>query len=149
MNKTILGFLLFALSLSVSAHDMRMAQFTVHVENGQLMCDSRIDKEDFENAIDGEISHEEVERYLKSHLAFKFNESDVGFSVQSYELKKNVIAVRFSLKTNNYNPTEIEVMNTVLLKEVDGHDNIMRFVLHDKTRTFRFTEKRKTISFNY
>lgn len=149
MNKTILVFLLFALTLSVSGHDMRMAQFTVHVEKGQLICDSRIDKEDFENAIDGEVSQEEVERYLKSHLVFKFNESDVDFSLLSYELKKNVIAVRFSMKTSNYNPTEIEVMNTVLLEEVDGHDNIMRFVLHDKTRTFRFTEKRKTISFNY
>lgn len=149
MIKVAITYFLLIFSLSAESHDMRMAQFTVYIEDGQMICEGRIDREDFQSVLGDDLSNQMVEGYLRKHLNFKFNATNVDFTSVSYELKKKVISIRFALETTNYDPQNVEIFNTILLAEIEDQDNIMRFALHDKTRTFRFNEKRKTISFNY
>lgn len=149
MYKIIFASFLLILSLSAISHDIRLAQFTIHVEEGQLVCDGRIDKEDFQKVLGDDLSQKRIKSYLENHLTFSFNSSDISFKLVSYELSKNWFSIRFELETTNHNPKDVEVTNTILSEEIEGHDNIMRFALHDKTRSFRLNEDRKIISFNY
>ena len=149
MTRLLITFFFLIVVQNVQSHDIKMAQFTIHVESNKLMCDGRIDKDDLQAVLGECFTEEDVEVYLRDHLSFKFNDREVSFGLILITHSKNWTSIRFGLETDNHIPKSVEVSNSILTADVEGQDNIMRFKLHDKSRTFRFNKERVNISFNY
>lgn len=148
--KQFISFSIVLIMTIVSyAHDMRLAHYIVHVEEGKIICDAKIDLEDLESVLNSKIDEQVATSFLAHHLTFHFDGQPIVTEVVSLERTKNWIKIRMRLDTQNTSPERLEVFNDILSEEVDGHDNLMRFVFHDKTRTFRLNNKRKKVSFYY
>ena len=135
--------------VALSSHDMRMAHYFVYVEDGKVYCDVKIDVEDLEKVLAAEANQQSVNSFLTPNLSFHFDGQDVKTELFAFEKSKNWVDFRLALITSNINPFQVEVSNTVLSEEIEGHDNLMRFIFHGHKRIFRLNKNRKQISFSY
>ena len=146
-----LPFLLFFLLVAGAlwAHDMRLAHYVVHVEDERIVCDVKLDIEDFQEALNAELDPNTAMAFLQEHLVFEFDGEQVTTALERYQASTEWVEIRLVLETNNRQPMELAIFNDILSEEVSGHDNLMRFVLHDRARIFRLNKKRQQVSFSY
>lgn len=148
---------MFSISL-LHAHDPKMAHYTVHVSDNQMYCDIRMAKEDFAVSmdtagIDGERSAASMNpptaTVLQEHLSFTFNGDLVPFSTVYMKQTAHWVHIRLLLQSPVLNPESVEIFNNLLLANESEHDNIMRFLFHDRTRVFRLNKNRQHVRFTY
>lgn len=149
MGRLLICFSLLLTTLSTWGHDMRLAQYVIYVHQDQIICDIRIDLEDFKNAMHTDIDEEEVGRFIGQHLKFSFDRKEIVTQLIGFETSTDWIELSLSLETSNHSPHQVEIFNNILSEEIEGHDNLMRFVLRGKTRIFRLNKNRQQISFSY
>ena len=149
MHKVIFSIIALLWTFSSLGHDIRMAHYTVHVADEKVLCDARIDIHDFRLANDTFQNDCDLNEYFKDHLSFNFDGQPIELRTVNHTISENWIKVRFELQTSTRQPDKIDVFNDLLTSKVNGHDNIMRFLFHGRTRVFRLNENRQQISFKY
>lgn len=140
--------LLFSLFL-VHGHDFRIAHYTIHRIDSTIFCDVRIDLDDFKNAAGAHLHQGKLKRFMKKYLMFTFNDDSIAISQVAHEVTDEWIKIRKTLDTDIINPGKVDVYNDLLIGKVEDHDNVIRFLFHDRTWVFRLNEKRHQISFSY
>ncbi|MCR9254379.1 MAG: hypothetical protein NXI20_28455 [bacterium] len=144
-------FLILSMVFVVSAtraHDLKIAFFEIKENNGSISAALRVDRVEMLKALEADLSLESINDYISTHIKIT-SDNKVLVKAVSYELKEQVIEIKCAVKGLSPKSAKITVWNTVLLDQVEGHENVVIFKLHDKTRSFRMSEKRKEIIAKY
>ena len=134
---------------TVGGHNTRLAHYVVQVDGERVVCEAKIDLEDLEGVMDDKLNPEGLDSFLQDHLTFQFDGVTVPTELLHMEKTRDWVEIRLSLHTSNINPTDVTVFNSILSEEIEIHDNLMRFIFHDRTRIFRLNKERQQISFSY
>ncbi|MEM9328263.1 MAG: DUF6702 family protein [Bacteroidota bacterium] len=132
-------------------HDVKMARFTVEEQNENYEIAVSFDRVDILEAIYGRPTEsievlDQIGDYVERRVAYKFDGRPVPFQLDAIEYTKDNILLNGIIHAPGGTVHTIEVENTCLLDEVDGHMNIMEFFLSNHRRYFRLHEGRtKTI----
>lgn len=147
--RTVSFFLLMFFCSIAMSHDTRLAHFFTYVKDGKMICEAKIDREDIVKVLEAEITSNVLSDYLKDHLSFHFDGEKLEIELAKLEISEDWIKINLNLNTSNTQPSEIEIFNDVLSEEIKGHDNLMRFILHDRKRIFRLNKEKQQTSFSY
>jgi hypothetical protein len=139
--------------ISSHAHEFKMGMFEFYQTKNGYQLDMKFDKVDLLTGIRvnfSEYSSETsslqfesyVSDYINSNLGITINQTCIEFTIDTVEFEDDFIVVYADLNYTIDNIEEITIYNTCLLDVVDGHSNVMNFLIKDRRRTFRLDEDR-------
>ncbi len=135
-------------------HDLRMARFNISESENGYTLDINFDRADFLKTIYATDQYqsdvlEQAKIYIRQNLQYVFDGDSVSFELDSIQYTEENIFLTGMLMTARRNISEIQVANTCLIEDVEGHLNIMEFFLNGKKRFFRLDENRITTTIKY
>ncbi len=130
-----------------------MARFRVEEQGSNYQFRVSFDRVDILEAIYANPSQEtevidKIEDYVQSRVSYSFDGQPASFDFESIEYTADMIILRGFLDAP-LNVEEINVSNTCLVDDIDGHLNIMEFFLNDNKRYFRLHEGRTKTTVSY
>ena len=155
--KRIVSFILLFTFFIGYAHDIRMAVFEIiKVEKGLEMHVS-VDRYDFFQTLESEypaaFDTENLEQitldYLQSKVAIEIDGKCSDFEIEEIEYYKQNILIKGSLNLDIDEINEVKMTNTCMIDSIEGHDNIMKLKLNDRTRSFRLNSERTSSIASY
>ena len=143
--------LLVSLSLAreVEAHDIKIAIFNIYVSEGKVLCEIKSDRVKTLQAMNAELTADNIMAYINQHVQITFDEKSVPLSFSHHTLTDHFITTTFELNTENISPGEVMVNTDFLTKEVENHENRVILRLHQKPRSFRIDEEKTEIRASY
>lgn len=150
----LIAFVIMLLCTPLPAHDVHLAVFNLSQEEEALQLIVTFDKQDLLNntlhttAEDPQLLAK-IDAYLQEHMQLTINAQACQFAFSTITEEPLVYQVSGSSQPFGESPKEIHLQNTCMLAEVPRHENIIHFVMHGKTRSFRMSAARQEISLNY
>jgi len=120
-----MAVLLASLSLGreVEAHDIKIAIFNIYVSEGKVLCEIKSDRVKTLQAMNTELSPDNILAYINQHVQIVFDDKSVPLSFSHHSLTDHFITTTFELNTENLSPGEVMVNTDFLTKEVENHEN--------------------------
>lgn len=148
--KNALSLALLTIASLGYGHDIKMAIFEISANGPELSMTVAIDKEDFLEIMQEEFpeafAHRELKelasQYLDSKLSVEINGYCTSIHLHEIEYGALNIQLKGALAVPNAPIEEIQVTNRFMIDRVKDHDNIMRFKLNGKNRSFRLNSDR-------
>ena len=148
MIKAATILLLYFSSLFIGlSHDMPIAMFKLFEENGHTAMHVTLDKENIHTAITTsaeDLDLEDLNDYLKSHIAIALDHRTINFHISAYEVKGDHIHISGTIHQSITDYQNLSVRNTCLL-EVANQSNIVQLKYDGMVRDFRMTKERQEI----
>ena len=138
---------LLFLYLSGLSHDMPIAMFKLSDKDGHTAMHVTLDTEDIQTALtitSEELDLEDLNNYLKSHIAIALDQRTIDFDLSAYEVKGDHIHISGTIDEAITDNQNLSVRNTCLL-EVANQSNIVQLKYQGKIRDFRMTKERQEI----
>ncbi|WP_370090227.1 DUF6702 family protein [Ekhidna sp.] len=146
-----------AFILAGPVHDIKMAIFEIFETDSGLAMTVSVDREDFYETLTREFP-EKVKTHKIEDLAFLYLDSKTkitvngactSFAIHEIEFGELNIHLTGSLNLRVDGVKEIRVTNTCMIEHYEGHDNIIKLKLNDRTRSFRLNSKRTSTVATY
>ena len=147
--KRLLILMIGLMAFALEAHDLKIALFDIRYEDGQMSCFVRVDRVEFFKALDNTVTNQSIQNYVADHFTMQFDEKKASLAVLDYELRPDFIEIEMEVSDYIVRPKQIKVMNTFLLDQMEEQENVVRFNLNDKTRSFRLNSERKETLVKY
>jgi len=135
-------------------HNLKVGHFDITIAERAYRLDIKLDRDDLARAL--KISGENLDSlsvltpaYLEQNLSVAFNGEPVGFRQWQFEEDPLLLKGYTFLETSIEEVTQIEVINTCLLEEVDGQVNLVASRLHNRFRMFKMNLDRTVIRIDY
>lgn len=138
---------LFIYSLLLSpVHNMPVAMYELEVLETHIQMEAKFDKENLEAAIlmeyAQEFSPELIESYLTTHSSWKIDEEELAMNVMAITSDHEFYFLEAEFPFESEALSTFHFQNTCLIKEVEGHSNIIFLSYQGKERAFRLTANR-------
>ncbi|MEO9482531.1 MAG: DUF6702 family protein [Ekhidna sp.] len=139
------------------SHDIKMAIFEISENESGLIISASLDKEDFLKTLaatfpaefpKGDIMGLAFE-YLNDKLAININGACTSLVINEIEFGRLNIHLKGSLKVGATKIREVEVRNTCMIDLFEGHDNIIKLKLNNRSRSFRLNKNRTSTTAFY
>jgi hypothetical protein len=139
---------------SDAAHDLRVARFRITATVSGYDFNVNFDREDILKEIYGQQKYEkkvinQITNYVEDHLRITIDDEPIAYELTEIEFTKDNILLRGKLLSALREIKKIDVQNTCLINQIDGHMNIMEFFLNDKERFFRLDKDRIRTTVKY
>ena len=150
--KLIVGYMI--LWFASADHDIKMARFRVEKQTSGYEISVAFDRVDILEAVYSQPVErveviEQIEAYVKPRVTYRIDGRAIPYQFESIEYTKENIILTGTIKVPIGRVDEIEVENTCLIQEIDGHLNIMEFFMNDNKRYFRLHEGRTKTTVTY
>lgn len=143
-----------------SAHDLKLGFFQCYEEDQQFYLQVKLDREHLFAAIqEAGLSpnsqaadfKKAIFDYVSDHVSLSLNHQLAQLHFFLIEYDEEHIHLKAKIKDIDiHSPIQnIEVSNTCLVNEIDGHENIIQFDLNNRRRSFRLNKSRVQTTFNY
>ena len=139
--------LLVSLFVTTYTHDIQVAYFTFHQEDGQLLIDINFEKEDLLSTLDlteEDLTNGHILSYLKENFEVKLNGIETHFRLKNVDQKENHLQIVCLVGTSPTKLNSIIVDNTCFL-DIEDHSNIIEIKLENQERGFLSNKDRTNI----
>ena len=126
---------------------MPIAMFKLSDKDGNTALHVTLDIEDIQTALaiaSEDLVLEDLDNYLKDHVAIALDYRTIDFDLSAYEIKGDHIHISGTIDQSITDHQNLSVQNTCLL-EVENQSNIVQLKYHGKVRDFRMTKARQEI----
>ncbi|MEP1035494.1 DUF6702 family protein [Ekhidna sp.] len=155
--KRLLSVTLILLFGTLYGHDIRMAIFEIYEGDCGLVMNVSADRYYFSQTLKNEFpsrfKDEHFEQitweYLQDKVAIEIDGNCTAFEINEIEYSEENIFIRGKLNLILDDVKEVKMTNTCMIDFIDGHDNIMKLKLNDRTRSFRLNSKRTSTTASY
>ncbi|MEO9872872.1 DUF6702 family protein [Ekhidna sp.] len=154
--KKIFSLLLVGISSISYSHDIRMAIFEITENDSGLQMNISVDRYYFYESLKNEFEDHATRdfenmawEYLQSRVAIEVDGNCTAFEITEIEYGEENIYLKGSLNLQLEDIKEVKMTNTCMVDLVEGHDNIMKLKLNDRTRSFRLNSKRTSTIASY
>ena len=141
-------------------HDIRMAIFEISKDSKNYTLDISFDKKDLERSLitaypklltakDNMTRESYIKDYLESNFQLAINNNCVVPNIEAVTYEDEYVRIHATLPIKWQNVETINVFNTCLLDYNEGHSNIIKVRLNERTRTFRLSSERITTVVDY
>lgn len=141
-------------------HDIRMAIFEISKGNENYALDISFDKTDLERSLitaypellpmtDNKTRESHIKDYLESNFQLAINNKCVVPNIEAVTYEDEYVRIHATIPIKWQRVETINVFNTCLLDYNEGHSNIIKVSLNDRTRTFRLSAERITTIVDY
>lgn len=143
----ILALLCFG-TIEVSAfHDLRVARFRITATSEGYDFDINFDREDILKEIYSTQKYQpevidQITKYIENHVTIHIDDEAIKYELTEIEYTEETILLKGKLLSDLRPIKKIDVSNTCLINQIEGHLNIMEFFLNDKERFFRLDKDR-------
>lgn len=156
MKKILSTFLILSFYIGY-CHDIRMAIFEIYEDPSGLKMNVSVDKYYFNQTLQTEFPTDynsaNFERltweYLQSRVTIEIDGNCTAFEINEIEYSDENIFIKGSLNLRLQDVNEVKMTNTCMIDLIEGHDNIMKLQLKDRTRSFRLNSKRTSTIASY
>ena len=159
--KILISTALVLFTLSVQAHDIRLAIFELSesASGDYLSLNVSMDKEDLQRSISNlhpdfaDASATTKENWIVAYLKenFKITAAQDCAEITNFDLsyEEDFVKIKARVKGLSKPIRQIQIQNTCLIDYTEGHSNIIKCKLHGKLRSFRLTEDRVSTVIEY
>ena len=111
----------------------------------------RFDREDilkvmYQSCEDYGKANDCLETYLNDHFTLSFDDQALSFVIEDIDHSEDLVEVKLLSKQSIKSFSTIHVFNDALIVQKDSQENIVRFLLDERSRSFRMNKDRlKTI----
>ncbi|MGB0377044.1 MAG: hypothetical protein ACPGC5_07630 [Flavobacteriaceae bacterium] len=143
---TLIGFLILG-------HNPQIALFELRTVENYLQLQIRLESDDLKSLWNKNSDVPDLEialiDYIQKNTEWYLNEEH--YEICNYRVQ--LVKGHYLLTGNIYNPPnrieKIRHYNTILVKEIQNHKNIIHILLHDRLRSFKMDQERKHILAKY
>lgn len=148
--KVILVLLIPALAM---AHEGHQAFYRLHVENGMLMMDVKVEQPDVQTSIEksgicskGQDVNLCAGNWLIDQLSVAIDGKTHSLTLESTMTEEGHLVVSYSLGDLPEKPTSIEIGNTAFLDAFGNYDNIIQIDIPQLQQGYKMSAARKLIT---
>jgi len=149
--KITLFFLHIFLVSSIYAHEVPLAKYNLHYQDGIINLTMEFEKSDMKAALreEGKISkrakkaetHQAIQAYIHSNLSWLINDKIIETVIEEVTEDRHHYFIRATLSDFGDSIKTVAIKNTCLI-HIAGHSNIIYAHYEGKTRGFRMHKDR-------